>query len=79
MRHCHPGAGYLHLLMYLHTHRDCLNDLGQDNRFVAGGYSRDFTNASSAAVTFSGCWSGTRRKLNLAIALEGMIDLAPSP
>ena len=43
--HCHPGAGYLHLLMYLHTHRACLNALGQNNRFVAGGYSRDFTDA----------------------------------
>ena len=43
--HCHPGAGYLHLLMYIHTHKSCLNALGQDNRFVDGGYSRDFTNA----------------------------------
>jgi len=42
--HCYPGAGYLHLVMYLHTHADCLSDRDRDNRFVAEGYSRDFRN-----------------------------------
>ena len=43
--HCFPGAGYLHLLMYLHTRADRLNNLGKQNRFVDGGYSRDFRGA----------------------------------
>jgi hypothetical protein len=47
--HAPPGGGYLHLLAVLHTHESYVNDktrtLAGDNRFVAGGFSRDLTNA----------------------------------
>jgi hypothetical protein len=45
-----PGAGYLHLLGALHTRHGpdfparC-KELGGHNRFVAGGFPTDFTNA----------------------------------
>jgi hypothetical protein len=42
--HAPPGAGYLHLLMYLLTHERRLGS-GATNRFVEGGYSRGLTNA----------------------------------
>ncbi|MDA1143137.1 MAG: hypothetical protein O3B01_31640 [Planctomycetota bacterium] len=42
--HAPPGAGYLHLLMYLLTDGSRLGP-GAGNRFVEGGYSRDLTNA----------------------------------
>lgn len=44
--HASPGAGYLHLLMYLITHPEKVNrKLGLPNRFVDGGFSRNLTNA----------------------------------
>jgi hypothetical protein len=46
--HAPPGAGYLQLLMCLNTKGpfgEHLREVGGDNRFVAGGFSRDFTNA----------------------------------
>ncbi len=47
--HAPPGGGYLHLLAALHTHPAFVTDetraLVGENRFVAGGYSRDFTKA----------------------------------
>lgn len=47
--HAPPGAGYLHLLAALHTHANFVNDntrrMVGENRFVAEGYSRDFTHA----------------------------------
>ncbi len=56
--HAPPGAGYLHLLMHLHTHEIRLyapyaraagmypDDFieGKRHRFIHGGYSRDFRN-----------------------------------
>jgi len=47
--HAPPGAGYLHLLACLHTHKNFVTEqsvtlVGQ-NRFVAQGKSRNFTNA----------------------------------
>jgi hypothetical protein len=36
--HAPPGAGYLHMLMYIYTQ-------GRENRFVNERYSRDLTNA----------------------------------
>jgi len=47
--HAPPGAGYLHLLAYLHTHAQFVTEasvttLGQ-NRFVEDAYSTDMTNA----------------------------------
>lgn len=47
--HAPPGAGYLHLLMYLATHANSQSSLDSEqcrsNRFVENGYSRDLTNA----------------------------------
>ncbi len=43
--HAPPGGGYLHLLGYMHTHPSFLSDYEKPNRFIDGGYSRDFTNA----------------------------------
>ena len=47
--HAPPGAGYLHLLMYLITHADALCSLDETlhrgNRFVEDGHSTDLTNA----------------------------------
>jgi len=43
--HAPPGGGYLHLLAYIHTHPSFLSDYEKPNRFIDGGYSRDFTNA----------------------------------
>ena len=43
--HAPPGAGYLHLLGALHTHPRFVPDIARPNRFVEGGYSRDFTDA----------------------------------
>lgn len=45
--HAPPGAGYLQLLMCLNTKGpfgETVKDAGGENRFVAGGYSRDLTN-----------------------------------
>jgi hypothetical protein len=45
--HAPPGAGYLQLLMCLHTKGpfgETLKEVGGENRFVAGGYSRNLTN-----------------------------------
>ena len=60
--HAPPGAGYLHLLMYLITHAGPLNPLDADrlrgNRFVENGYSTDLTNAK------------------LTVRLRGTMDLA---
>jgi len=60
--HAPPGAGYLHLLMYLHTHRGALGPTDEDqhgaNRFVENGCSTDLTNAG------------------LTVRLRGTVDLA---
>ena len=60
--HAPPGAGYLHLLMYLVTHTGPLSPLDAElhgvNRFVENGYSTDFTNAI------------------LSVRLRGVMDLA---
>jgi hypothetical protein len=60
--HAPPGAGYLHLLMYLITHADALGsvdaELRRNNRFVADGYSTDLTDAK------------------ITIRLRGTMDLA---
>lgn len=62
--HAPPGAGYLTLLAYLHTHPDHVTDQSRqivgENRFTAGGYSRDFTNAK------------------LTVRLRGEVDLQGS-
>lgn len=50
--HAPPGAGYLQLLMCLNTKGpfgEHLREVGGDNRFVAGGFSRDLTNAVISA------------------------------
>jgi hypothetical protein len=46
--HAPPGAGYLHMLFTLNTRGpfgEQTKEVGGPNRFVAGGYSRDFRNA----------------------------------
>lgn len=47
--HAPPGAGYLHLLACLHTHRDFVTDHLVDvagaNRYIEQGKSRNLTNA----------------------------------
>jgi hypothetical protein len=46
--HAPPGAGYLQLLMCLNTKGpfgETLKEVGGVNRFVAGGFSRDLTDA----------------------------------
>ncbi len=45
--HAPPGAGYLHLLMYLHTHPKAIagGETHGANRFVEGGFSTDLTDA----------------------------------
>jgi hypothetical protein len=43
--HAPPGAGYLHLLIFLHTRAGLVPELGGPNRFVRAGQSRDLTNA----------------------------------
>ena len=60
--HPPPGAGYLHLLMYLYTGRELQKDhLGRiDNRFIEQNQSTDFTNAK------------------LTVRLRGEIDLQGS-
>lgn len=45
--HAPPGAGYLHMLMYLHTNSKQANEkIGGPNRFTRGNYSRDLRNAT---------------------------------
>lgn len=60
--HAPPGAGYLHLLMYLPTHGEAPVHPGagqqKRNRFVEGGYGTDLTNAK------------------LTVRLRGTTDLA---
>lgn len=60
--HAPPGAGYLHLLMYLITHADRLDPEASAahgvNRFVRDGYSTDLTDA------------------RLTVRLRGTVDLA---
>ena len=60
--HAPPGAGYLHILMYLVTHREWLNPLDAEqhgvNRFVDNGCSTDLTNAK------------------VTVRVRGLIDLA---
>ena len=43
--HAPPGAGYLHMLMWIHTKAPYVTALEQPNRFVLEGKSRDLTNA----------------------------------
>jgi hypothetical protein len=43
--HAPPGLGYLHLLAFLITRAELVQDAGRPNRFVADGYDRDLTNA----------------------------------
>ncbi|SRR6266851_1426591 len=44
--HAPPGAGYLHMLMYLHTNVRRVNPtVGRNNRFVERNQSTDLTNA----------------------------------
>ena len=43
--HAPPGAGYLHLLAAIFTRSELVPDEGRPNRFVEGGYRRDFTDA----------------------------------
>jgi hypothetical protein len=44
--HAPPGAGYLHMLMYLHTDQKRTNEkIGGPNRFTRGNRSRDLRNA----------------------------------
>lgn len=44
--HAPPGGGYLHLLYGLYTKRDDQSrELASENRFIAGGFPTDFTNA----------------------------------
>lgn len=50
--HAPPGAGYLQLLMCLNTKGpfgETLKEVGGENRFVAGGFPRDLTNATITA------------------------------
>ena len=47
--HAPPGAGYLHVLMYLHTHAASVTPSEGVNRFVEGGYSSNLTNAKVTA------------------------------
>lgn len=60
--HAPPGAGYLHLLMFMHTHADALRGVDENltgvNRFVTEGHSTDLTNA------------------RLTVRLRGTLDLA---
>ncbi|MBT4497341.1 MAG: hypothetical protein HOC74_06450 [Gemmatimonadetes bacterium] len=60
--HAPPGAGYLHLLMYLITHTSSLSPTDAEqhgrNRFVENGYSTNLTNAK------------------LTVRLRGTMDLA---
>ena len=37
------------------------------------------TNLRKPAITFSGSWSGTRRKLTFAVAFAGITVFAPAP
>ncbi|MBI3921465.1 MAG: hypothetical protein HY318_08625 [Armatimonadetes bacterium] len=58
--HAPPGAGYLHLLMYLVTREALVEPAIRaygENRFIAGNYSTDLTNAK------------------LTVRLRGMMDL----
>jgi hypothetical protein len=43
--HAPPGLGYLHLLAFLITRGELVQDVGRPNRFVDEGYDRDLTNA----------------------------------
>ena len=60
--HAPPGAGYVHLLMYLLTHSESLRSEAAGghgtNRFVEDGYSTDLTNAK------------------LSVRLRGTMDLS---
>jgi hypothetical protein len=50
--HAPPGAGYLQLLMCLNTKApfgETLKEAGGENRFVAGGHSRNLTNTTVTA------------------------------
>jgi hypothetical protein len=47
--HAAPGAGYLHVLMYLHTHARSVVASNGVNRFVEGGFSSDLTDAKITA------------------------------
>jgi hypothetical protein len=46
--HAPPGAGYLHLVFTLCSRGpfgEALKEMGEDNRFVAGGFPTNFTDA----------------------------------
>ncbi|RPI91026.1 MAG: hypothetical protein EHM42_00465 [Planctomycetaceae bacterium] len=46
--HAPPGAGYMHLLYMLHTRGapgEYLREIAGPNRFIAGGFGTNFTNA----------------------------------
>ena len=51
--HAPPGAGYLHLLMYLHTTAQLVRnpELRKRNRFIREGHPLDFTGARATVRT----------------------------
>ncbi|MBI1915372.1 MAG: hypothetical protein HYS12_11630 [Planctomycetes bacterium] len=75
--HAPPGAGYLQLLMCLNTKGpfgEYLREVGGDNRFVTGGFSRDLTDAV-VSVRIKGELeaAGTRVCVLIQGALDGVV------
>ena len=76
--HAPPGAGYLHMLMYLHTKARHVGPYGKPNRFVDGGYSRDLTNAK-LTLRLRGVLEDKGARLCLLVQAEGPNNSWPRP
>ena len=77
--HCPPGAGYLHLLMYLHTAAPyVIPELEPDNRFVKQAKSRDLTSAR-LTIRLRGQIDLQGSQLLLHVQAEGPRSSYPRP
>ena len=73
--HAPPGGGYLQLLMCLVTRGapgELTREVAGENRFIAGNYPTDFTNAK---ITIEAARrSSKRRGRSLSVLLQGSVD-----
>lgn len=72
--HAPPGAGYLHMLACLATsgpQAETIKEAGGPNRFIAGGYPRDFTNAK---MTLRLKGELLKRSAEIVVLVQGVIE-----
>ena len=72
--HAPPGVGYLHMLACLSTsgpQTEAINEAGGPNRFIAGSYPTDFTNAE---MTLRLKGELLKRDAEFVVLIQGVIE-----